>query len=176
MLEVLPNIAPVGSAANDHAVGVSLLQTLDVSANMRSAAIAALAQLSSKGSRGMISAAVGLLQDGDSAVRAAAARALLCVSRIDDDETLKSLALLLEERSETRAGESVRNRAATLMTSVSRSTNALVKNTFEKHLASDSRSIRVTAIQGIVDMMENDHHPQVIAVVAGDLSLLLLNL
>ena len=162
MLEVLPKIAPVGSAANELAVGVALLQTLDILDSIRSAAIATLAELSSKGSRVMISAAVGLLRDGNSTVRAAAARALLLVSRVDDDETLKMLALLLdEERSASRSGESVRNRAATLMTSVSRSTNALVKDTFAKHLESDSCSIRVTAIQGIVDMMENDHHPQV---------------
>jgi HEAT repeat protein len=161
MLEVVPKIAPIGYPANEHAAGVALLQTLDVSHIIRSAAIGTLADVSSKGSRALVAAAVGLLRDSDSVVRAAAARALLLVARTDDEETLKALAPLLEESSEARTGESVRNRAATLMTSVSRSTNVLVKNTFEKHLDNLNPYIRVTAIQGLVDMMENDHHPQV---------------
>ena len=161
MLDVLPKIAPFGYPANEQAAGVALLQTLDVSHVIRSAAIGTLADVSSKGSRALVAAAVGLLRDFDSMVRAAAARALLSVARIDDEETLNALAPLLEESSAARSGESVRNRAATLMTSASRSTNMLVKNTFEKHLVNHSPYIRVTAIQGLVDMMENDHHPQV---------------
>ena len=167
MLQSLAKLSPAGTASHNTAVGVCLLQLLDISAGVRAAAATALADMCSRGSRDAISAFVGLLSDTDSHVRAAAARGLLVLAHTDDEWTLKLLLPMLggfdgestNDSHLSRSAKALRMRAVHLCLSLSQSANILVKDSLEKLLAHPVEDVRDMAIQALVDMMDKDHDP-----------------
>jgi hypothetical protein len=144
------------AAGQTAALGAALLQLLDLSPQIRVAAVNAVAAVAAVGSRGAIMAIGGLLTDPDRLVRASAGAALLVLSRLDDENTVALLLPQLEESSNSRASASVRNRAAVLLTSVTRAGNDTVRHALEKNLSNPNPHVRVTAIQGLVEMLAAD--------------------